>query len=91
MRREYPKKYGIVSFAPYVGISQQVQRVRFCLLNYKVVPLLFDFKPYLCVCMDVSNRLPDLALLNYHIPFTQGRSVIVPASGTLPALCLDNR
>ena len=40
MRREYPKKYGIVSFAPYVGISQQVQRVRFCLLNYTVVPLL---------------------------------------------------
>ena len=40
MRREYPKNYGIVSFAPYVGISQQVQRVRFCLLNYTVVPLL---------------------------------------------------
>lgn len=26
--------------APYVGISQQVQRVRFYLLNYTVVPLL---------------------------------------------------
>jgi hypothetical protein len=29
--------------APYVGIGQQVQRVRFYLLNYAVVPLLFNY------------------------------------------------
>ncbi len=33
---------------PYVGIGQQVQRVRFCLLNYVVVPLLFNIILFLC-------------------------------------------
>ncbi len=40
MYRECPKNTVSYHSAPCVGINQQVQRVRFCLLNYTVVPLL---------------------------------------------------
>ena len=38
--REHPKHTVLHEIAPCVGINQQVQRVRFYLLNYNVVPLL---------------------------------------------------
>ena len=44
---ERPEKYKCcIHSAPYVGIGQQVQGVRFYLLNYAVVPQLINIIPY---------------------------------------------